>query len=123
MADYLEVDRGKIEVIPHGLKPEGHGLRVLDRGANKSDEVVIGYFARVAAEKGLHLLAEAFCLLAERGRLAAAEVEGCRLYVERRRGVSTADRSAVRDAGHAERFEYVGELDRPGKIAFSNRWT
>ena len=26
MAEYLEVDREKIEVISHGLKPEGHGL-------------------------------------------------------------------------------------------------
>jgi glycosyltransferase involved in cell wall biosynthesis len=118
MADYLEVAREKIEVIPHGLKQEGHALRSRPRTANQSNELVIGYFARVAAEKGLHILAEAFCLLAERTDLPPLRLKAAGY-------MSSADEAYFQqivarlcEAGHTERFEYVGELDRPGKIAF-----
>jgi glycosyltransferase involved in cell wall biosynthesis len=118
MADYLDVDRGKIEVIPHGLKPDGHGLRAPNPVANKSDEVVIGYFARVAAEKGLHLLAEAFCLLADRTDLPPLRLKAAGYMSSADEAYFQQIAARLRKAGHAERFEYVGELDRPGKIAF-----
>ncbi len=61
MAHYLDVPREKITVIRHGLNLAGYAER-----AKPADPalVTIGYFARIAAEKGLHHLIEAFGILA-----------------------------------------------------------
>ncbi len=117
MADYLDVERSKIDVIPHGLKLEGHGMRP-PRGDKASNEFVIGYFGRIAVEKGPHLLAEAFSLLAKRNDLPP-------LRLKMAGYMSSADRpyfdqltARIKSAGWADRFEFGGELDRSGKIAF-----
>jgi glycosyltransferase involved in cell wall biosynthesis len=117
MTDYLAVDRQRIDVIPHGLNLEGHATSPRS-GASQPREVVIGYFTRVAVEKGLHILAEAFCRLAERTDLPPLALKAAGY-------MSSADRAyfqqivrRIESAGLADRFEYVGELDRAGKIAF-----
>jgi glycosyltransferase involved in cell wall biosynthesis len=114
MAEYLNVARDRIEVIPHGLRLEGHG-----RGAeDPSAPLTIGYFARVCHDKGLHLLVEALGLLAKnqqlppwRAKAAGYLGAGDRAYLAKVR------RRAV-ELGLTERFHYLGELDRVGKIEF-----
>jgi glycosyltransferase involved in cell wall biosynthesis len=117
MTDYLDVPRTSIEVIRHGLNLDGHGTRPTSVSQN-GDGVTIGYFARVAAEKGLHLLVEAFALLCEdktlppirlhaAGYKSAADEPYYRAIVER-----------LAKLGLSDRFHYAGELDRPGKIRF-----
>jgi glycosyltransferase involved in cell wall biosynthesis len=115
MADYLAVDRGKVHVIPHGLRLDGHGQRIEKR---PDEPRIIGFLARICADKGLHLLVEACERLARRDDvppfvLRAAGYLGAsdRPYLE-----SLEDRVAAGPL--AGRFEYVGELDRPQKIAF-----
>jgi glycosyltransferase involved in cell wall biosynthesis len=68
----------------------------------------IGYFARIAPEKGLHVLADAVKLLDRRAVLDAAgflpgEHKGYLAKIEREFG---------------ERFRYHGSPDREGKIRF-----
>ena len=116
MADYLSVPRSRIEVIPHGLNLEGHSQRQRPPDAK---EFTIGYFARIAVEKGLHILVEAFGLLnQERDSLPPLKLKvagymssGDRPYVE-------MIERRVRELGLSEQFELVGEVDRAGKIAF-----
>lgn len=117
MADYLEIERSKIDVIPHGLNLEGHGMRP-PRETAATSEFVIGYFGRIAAEKGPHLLAEAFCLLTARNDMPP-------LRLKMAGYMSSADRpyfdqivARIKSAGLADRFEFAGELDRGEKIAF-----
>jgi glycosyltransferase involved in cell wall biosynthesis len=117
MAEYLNVDREKIHVIPPGLNLDGHGTGP-ERAVPARDVVTIGYLARICPEKGLHLLAEAFELLSEDGdlprmRLLTAGYLGKRdkPYLEEIQSRLTARRLA-------DRFKYLGELDRAGKIAF-----
>ncbi len=139
MVDYLTIPRDKITVIRHGLKLAGHGTRA-PRATSQSTAsqagspntissprtgkasgtraVTIGYFARVAVEKGLHLLIEAFALLCEdktlpllQLRVAGYKSAGDEPYFQ-------AIVERVRSAGLTDRFEYAGELDRAGKIAF-----
>jgi len=117
MADYLDVPRARIEVVRHGLNLVGHGTR--PRRLGRADPTVtVGYFARVAPEKGLHLLAEAFGLLCQDATLpplrlrvagykSAADEPYFRAVVQR-----------IEQLGLADRFEYVGELDRAAKIVF-----
>jgi glycosyltransferase involved in cell wall biosynthesis len=124
MAEYLGVERGRVHVIPHGLKLEGHKKPPEKPGAwersGKSNDKprVIGYLARICEDKGLHLLIEACEKLASRGdvppfvvRAAGYLGDGDRAYLEKVN--SLAANGALKG-----RFEYVGELDRAGKIAF-----
>ena len=60
MAEFLGVPRERIHVVRPGLNLEGYGeMRSAECGARNA-AVVIGYFARIAPEKGLHLLCEAY---------------------------------------------------------------
>jgi glycosyltransferase involved in cell wall biosynthesis len=115
MADYLSVNRSKVQVIPHGLKLDGHGKRIEKR---PDEPRIIGYLARICEDKGLHLLVEACERLTQRddvppfvlhaaGYLGAAD----RPYLE-------SLQEQVVAGPLAGRFEYVGELDRSQKIAF-----
>ena len=115
MADYLEVDRAKIEVIPHGLNLAGHHRRLPRENAQG---LTIGYFARVAAEKGLHILADAFCLLAQRDDLPPLRLHAAGYMSSGDRPYFDQIVRRLTEAGVADRFEYRGELDRAGKIAF-----
>ena len=125
MAQYLNVDRGRVHVVPHGLNLAGHGKPPAEPGGDgvvseklAHEPRVIGYFARICEDKGLHLLVEACEQLAGRGdlpnfvvRAAGYLGEGDRSYLE---NVQTRAASGTL----AGRFEYVGELDRSEKIAF-----
>lgn len=114
MCGYLEVPPQRVHVIPHGLRLDGHG----QRRPRAEGGFAIGYLARICPEKGLHLLVEALAFLKRDG-----SVPPCRL---RAAGyLSPADRNYLRQVqasarrhGIAELFEYVGEVDRAGKIAF-----
>jgi glycosyltransferase involved in cell wall biosynthesis len=128
MAKYLSVDRGKVHVVPHGLKLDGHGkpkptgtvpiFPSGKMGLSPSPTRTIGYLARICEDKGLHLLVEACERLAERTdippfRLRAAGYLGAadRPYLEQlQRRIATGPL--------AGRFDYLGELDRNQKIAF-----
>ncbi len=114
MADYLDVPRGRIHVIPHGLNLAGHGTR----HGSGDETFTIGYLARVCPDKGMHnLVAAAELLLADPGvppfRVRAAGYLGelDRPYLETILArVERWNRPAV--------FRYVGELNRADKIAF-----
>ena len=56
MTTYLEIPREKIHVVPLGINLEGFGMRAPEASA----PYTVGYFARIAPEKGLQLLFEAY---------------------------------------------------------------
>lgn len=60
MARYLSLPREKFSVLPLGIEVHEHAGRPKP---GKPDQFTIGYFARMAPEKGLHHLAEACSLL------------------------------------------------------------
>ncbi len=116
MADYLDVDVGRIHVVPLGIKLEGH------RGAppTPSDGApfTVGYLARICPEKGLHELVEAFAVLAGR-----AGKENLRLRVAGYLGKHDEDyfqgiEKRVTGLDLTEVFDYVGEVSRAEKIDF-----
>jgi glycosyltransferase involved in cell wall biosynthesis len=63
MSRYLSLDAGKFELVPLGIDfaPHTGRPRPLEHHAG-----VVGYFARIAPEKGLHHLVDAMLLLKER---------------------------------------------------------
>ncbi|HET9943587.1 MAG TPA: glycosyltransferase, partial [Terriglobia bacterium] len=58
MTDYLRIPRNVISVAPLGINMDGYEQRK-PFGATQ-DPFRIGYFARIAPEKGLHVLADAY---------------------------------------------------------------
>jgi glycosyltransferase involved in cell wall biosynthesis len=115
MADYADIPRERIHVIPHGLNLAGHGTRP---AARDTRELVIGYLARICPEKGLHLLVEAFHRLSQDASLPPIRLRAAGYLGEGDRPYLEAIQGRLAEQGLADRFEYVGEIDRAGKIAF-----
>ena len=131
MAKYLSVLRERIHVIPPGLNLQGHARpgEAADQGSatprpagvaggSARAAVVIGYLARVCPEKGLHQLVEAFQLLAADADLPPLRLHAAGYLEEADRPYLQSIRSRLAACGLADRFAYLGELDRAEKIAF-----
>lgn len=117
MADSLRVDPGRLHVVPLGLDLTGHGGEPEPRPADAP--LTVGYLARVCPEKGLHVLVDAFRLLAGdpawKGRVRL-RVAG---YLGERDKPYLADLEAkIRAWGLGDVYDYAGEVDREGKIRF-----
>jgi len=115
MAEYLQIPRGRIDVVYPGLNLKGHGGT---RPSRHDAPFTIGYFARICPDKGLHTLAEAFKLLNQTpGRQPARLLvsgwlgESDRPYFE-----SIQKQLAV--WGLADRFAHVPAPDHAGKVRF-----
>jgi len=123
MSEYLAVPADRIHVIRLGIKLEGHGEH--DRGASNGSgpkaPFTIGYLARVAPEKGLHTLVEAFRLLAERVGKDKILLRVAGYLGKSDEPYLAAARNRMAELGLADRFDYAGELSRREKIAFLNR--
>ncbi len=114
MPGFLGVPREKMRLAPLGINLDGYGVRTSPR----TGPFTVGYFARVAPEKGLHMLCDAY----RRMRLQTPSQEA-RLVVAgylaaEHRGYLDEAIASMRAAGLAHEFEYRGEVDRAQKIAF-----
>lgn len=115
MSEYLAVPREKIQVIPHGLKLAGHS----QRPPRKPElPLTIGYFARICPDKGFHLLVEAFKRLSDDPRLPGLRLRAAGYLGKGDRHYLEQIQHEIASSKLADRFEYVGEVDRPGKIEF-----
>jgi glycosyltransferase involved in cell wall biosynthesis len=114
MSSRLGIGRDKIRVVPLGINLNGHS-----RKAARSGGVFrVGYLGRVAPEKGLRLLAEAYRILRhERGLKNAKLVAAGYLPPEHRPYLKEIE-ARLKEWRLAGEFEYLGEVDREGKIAF-----
>lgn len=126
MTGYLGLPRDKVHFVPIGIRLDGHrgGPRPRSpRGASPEEAppLVIGYFARIAPEKGLHLLAEAYHRLRARGALGAATLEAAGYLAAEHTGYLREIEQRMAAWGLAGEFRYHGPLDREGKIAFLER--
>ncbi|HEV2761919.1 MAG TPA: glycosyltransferase family 4 protein [Pyrinomonadaceae bacterium] len=115
MPGYLGIPREKVRVVPLGINPRGFEPRARrERGG----PFTVGYFARVAPEKGLHVLAEAYKLLRESGRVPAARLEAAGYLGAEHKGYLDDIERRMKDWGLAGEFRYRGALDREQKIEF-----
>jgi glycosyltransferase involved in cell wall biosynthesis len=105
MSAYLGIPRDRMEVLPLGISFDGYQPRekALD-GPFK-----IGYFARVAPEKGLHVLAEAMRLVKSEAPNAVMQAAGY---------MGAENREYLRECHKFSEFEYLGTMDRDQKQRF-----
>ena len=114
MADYLGIPPSRIRTVPLGVNVADFDTRApLER-----KPFTIGYLARVAPEKGLHNLAEAYRILRrERGLPPARLVAAGYLGADHQAYLQGIQRRLAA-SGLGEEFQYFGTVDRIGKARF-----
>ncbi|HLM57700.1 MAG TPA: glycosyltransferase family 4 protein [Pyrinomonadaceae bacterium] len=115
MTGYLGIPREKMSLVPLGINLQGYEARP-PREARRP--FTVGFFARVAPEKGLHLLAEAYARMREGGRGGEARLEVAGYLGAEHREYLRGVGRRMEKAGLASEFNYRGVLDRGGKIEF-----
>ena len=114
MSGYLGIPREKIRVVPLGINPQGFDLRESKQGG----PFTIGFFARIAPEKGLHVLADAYRIMRESGELPETRLEAAGYMAADAKPYLDGIQKRLRDAGLEREFHYRGVLDRADKISF-----
>ena len=115
MAGFLQVARAKIHVVPLGINLQDYQAKANDA---HSEIFRIGFFARIAPEKGLHLLAEAYRKLRKRDGFGPARLDVAGYLAPEHRSYLSGIERQMKDAGLAREFQYHGALDRDGKLRF-----
>ena len=114
MCRMLGIPERKMRVVPLGINLEGHapGLRF------HTNCFTVGFFARVAPEKGLHILADAYLHLRRETEFGGATLEAAGYLAPEHRGYLRGIEKRMQDAGLAHEFHYRGVPDRAHKIDF-----
>ena len=113
MSRLLRIPRERIAVVPLGISLSGY-----DRRDPGDDTFRVGYFARVAPEKGLHLLAEAYVQFRRRTAGTKARLEAAGYLSPAQVPYLDSVKRSLETAGLLEEFTYRGALDRQEKLAF-----
>jgi len=114
MSQYLRIPAGRMSVVPLGINMQGYERRQ----TSASDAPFrIGYFARVAPEKGLHVLAEAYVRFRRKGG-KPAKLEAAGYASPAHAAYLDGVQQVLQRAGLKEEFTYHGVVDRNGKLAF-----
>lgn len=119
MSHYLDIPRARIGVVPLGISLDGYDDRppVAD-GESNTGPLTIGYFARIAPEKGLHVLADAYVRLRRRTGRTPIRLEAAGYLARAHHPYLKAVRRTLENANLAHEFSYRGEVDREGKLGF-----
>jgi glycosyltransferase involved in cell wall biosynthesis len=110
----LGIAENRMHVVPLGINLEGYPA--VERAPQQPFRV--GYLARVAPEKGLHLLAESYLRLRCETDFHGAVLEVAGYLAAEHRAYLRGVERRMKDAGFGAEFHYRGELDRPHKIEF-----
>jgi glycosyltransferase involved in cell wall biosynthesis len=113
MARYLGIERSRIRTVPIGIN-----IRGFEPGPSRqTPPLTIGYFGRIAPEKGLHVLAEAFRRLQDRPGVPPTRLVAGGYLLKEHHGYLRGIENDLRTWGLLDRFRYAGAPDRAGKIA------
>jgi glycosyltransferase involved in cell wall biosynthesis len=114
MAQYLGIPPDKIDVVPLGITLDGHAAEPPPHDG----PFTIGYFARVAPEKSLDVLAEAYRILRQDKGLPPSRLEAAGYMSPEHKPYLAQIEGRLREWGLLDEFRYHGTLDRAAKIRF-----
>jgi glycosyltransferase involved in cell wall biosynthesis len=115
MAHYLELPRRKIATVPIGIRFDGFAAAA---ARDVARPFTIGYLARIAPEKGLHLLASAYIRLRRELGLPASRLEVAGYLAPEHRTYLDGVSKALAAVGLEGELRCHGTIDRARKIAF-----
>jgi glycosyltransferase involved in cell wall biosynthesis len=114
MPGYLGIPREKMRLVPLGINLDGYA----PRNSHRNETFTIGFLARIAPEKGLHVLAEAYQRLRTRPGVGKSRLLAAGYLAAEHRAYLDDITGKMREGGLEGEFDYRGELDRAGKIEF-----
>jgi glycosyltransferase involved in cell wall biosynthesis len=114
MRDYLQIPESKMRVGTLGVNMKD--LTVT--GRQRRDPFTIGYFARVAPEKGLHNLAEAYRILRLEKGLPPSRLLVAGYLPPEHKPYLAGIADGLAAAGLSGEFVYRGTVDRAKKVQF-----
>ena len=114
MRDYLQIPESKMRVGTLGVNTKD--LSVTTR--TRRDPFTIGYFARIAPEKGLHNLADAYTVLRLERGLPPSRLLAAGYLVPQHKPYLAAIAERLRVAGLGDEFVYRGTVERARKVQF-----
>lgn len=114
MSKRLGIPESKMEVVPLGINLDGYS----PRASARTEPFTIGFFARIAPEKGLHVLCEAYYHLRQRSGLPESRLVAAGYLGREHRPYLRQIERRMKEWGLADEFQYSGVLDRDQKIEF-----
>jgi glycosyltransferase involved in cell wall biosynthesis len=115
MGQLLHLPESKIHIVPLGIDISPfRSSATTDTKAPFS----IGYFARMAPEKGLHRVVDAFIAIAKEPDAAHATLKLAGWMGPQHTQYWSEQKDKLDRAGLSDRWEYVGSIDRTDKAAF-----
>jgi glycosyltransferase involved in cell wall biosynthesis len=114
MPGYLNIPREKMRLVPLGINLEGY----TPRPPGQRSPFTIGYLARIAPEKGLDVLADAYRRLRTRPGIGASRLIVAGYLAPEHQGYLDGIVRDIKAWGLEAQFEYRGELDRAAKLEF-----
>ncbi|HEX8456780.1 MAG TPA: glycosyltransferase family 4 protein [Pyrinomonadaceae bacterium] len=123
MSDLLHIPASKMRVVPLGINLEDYGepddaMATAASRRTGEDVFTVGYFARVAPEKGLHVLCEAYKLLRERADVRHARLEAAGYLAPEHEPYLRDIERRMTEGGLGAEFNYRGAPGRAAKLAF-----
>ena len=122
MSELLRIPPSRIAVVPLGISMAGYERPVrradLRTSQGEPSPFRVGYFARIAPEKGLHVLADAYQRFRRRTGSAPVWLEAAGYVSRAHAGYLEGVRRSLDKAGLGDEFTYRGAVDRDGKLAF-----
>lgn len=115
MSEYLAVRRDRFHLVPLGVHWQPYAREV---ATEPNRPPTVGYFARIAPEKGFHLLVEAFIDLARRPGMEQCQLRAAGWLSAKDRAFYEQQLRRLDVAGLRDRFNYAGVVDREGKTRF-----
>jgi glycosyltransferase involved in cell wall biosynthesis len=114
MHDYLAIPAQRISVVPLGIR--GKDFEVAE--ARSAEAFTIGFLGRIAPEKGLHVLADAYVRLRRKTASTKMCLAAAGYMAAAHRPYLAAAQRTLEQAGLLHEFMYRGEVDRRGKVEF-----
>lgn len=117
MSQYLSIDRTKFEVVPLGIDTRDY--ETIPPSAPHFDRPpTVGYLARLAPEKGLGVLVDAFIRLCQLAPDTDYRLRIAGWLGPTQETYAKEQFAKLQTAGLESRFEHVGSPDRLGKVEF-----
>ncbi len=119
MGEYFGIPAEKLHLVPLGIDTRDFPTSLPEFDGTPADRpVAVGYLARLAEEKGLHVLVDAFIELHKRPETKDVQLRVAGWMGESNREYAASTFRKLDDAGLHDKYCYDGVVDRAGKVEF-----